>query len=157
MEIFLRGDTTNVKIHKQGLGSLTHAVIQVEKILKNKVQDASSPLGPRDLAIKVRDALRDLSNLSQSKRSVVRALYLIPNPVYDIDPLTQQTPGVRVTTDEQKLTDTGDLVYTFQLEFTIKNSSSESATFQQFTDIVLKLDKSTRFLPWNTVEGSALP
>ena len=34
-KIFLRGDTTDVKIHKQGPGILTHTVIQAEKILKN--------------------------------------------------------------------------------------------------------------------------
>ena len=73
MEICTKSNTTNGEIHKQGLGSLTNAVIQAEKILKNKVQDVSSPLGPRELAIKAQDALKKLNNPTQNKKSANRA------------------------------------------------------------------------------------
>ena len=42
----LTAATTDDEIVKQGPGSLTNAVIQVEEMLKVKIQDVVSPLGP---------------------------------------------------------------------------------------------------------------
>ena len=95
------------------------------KILEEKVQNASPPLGPRELAIKVRNALKNMNNSGQPKRDGPHnsASYLIPKPAYEIDPLTQQNPGVRFTTEEKNLANSGDLEYTFHVEFNIMNGS----------------------------------
>ena len=57
-KFILTRDMTDSQIFKQGLGGLTNTVIQAEKVLKHKVQDVNSPLGPRDLAIRARNALK---------------------------------------------------------------------------------------------------
>ena len=59
--------------------------------------------------------------------------------------------------EEQNLAESGDLEYAFQVKCNIKNGSLEIAMFQQFIDKVTKLDKHTRFLPWNTVEDAEMP
>ena len=52
----LTAGTTDDDIYKQGPGSLTNVVIQVEKILKVTIQDVVSPLAPWD-AKRARDLL----------------------------------------------------------------------------------------------------
>ena len=74
--------------------------------------------------------------------------FMIPNPVYDINPSTQQNLGVPVTKEEQKLADSSELEYTFQVELYIKNGNTDLAVFQQFTNRVIGGKDDTKFLPW---------
>ena len=71
--------------------------------------------------------------------------YLVPNPVYKIDLPMQQTPGVKVTHEEQKMANAGSLEYTFQVELFIK-SGTDLAAFQLFTNQILRYDKDAKFL-----------
>ena len=136
--------TTDEEIAKQGPGSLTNAVIQVEKMLNKKIQDVVSPMGPRDLAKKARNILiREI----ERKQPDNNKTYMIPNPILEIDPTTQQTPGVPVTRTEQNLADAGALEYTMQIELNVKNGN-ELAVFQQFTNKVFAADRNLQFLPW---------
>ena len=145
--------TTDDEINAQGPGALTHAVTQIEKMLSKKFQNVASPIGPRELAKMTRDSL--IQQADRQTQSTTTA-FLIPNPVFEIDPTTQQSPGVKVTPEEQKLADSGALEYTFQVELTLKNAT-ELATFQQFTNKVFEYDKDTKFLPWFNNEKSTLP
>ena len=147
--------TTNDEIKNEGPGSLTNAVIQVEKMLNTKVQDTVSPLGPQDLARKARDLLvREAEEASPQKNKGTE--YLIPNPVFDIDATTQQTPGVRVTPEEQSLADAGVLEYTFQVELNLRNLP-ELTVFQQFANKLLEGDKEAQLLPWFANERDDIP
>ena len=137
----LTAATTDNKIHAKVPGCLTNAVIQVEKILKIKVQDITSLLGPRELAIKARDLLICEADISEAKTGNKQHAFQIPNPVYDIDPSTQQNPGVPVTPEEQKLADKGYFEYTFRVELYLKKGTNELALFQQFTSRVTVFDK----------------
>ena len=102
-------------------------------ILKTKIQDVTSLLGPRELAVKTRDQLIRNTDKTEAKNandeSVKTPAYLVPNLVYKIDPATQQTPGVKVTRKEQKMANAGSLEYTFQVELFIK-SDTDLAAFQ---------------------------
>ena len=86
-----------------------------------------------------------------------KAAFLIPNPVYNIDPSTQQNPGVPVTLEEQKLEDSGVLEYTFQVELNIRNGTNDLTVFQQFTNRVIGGDNETVFLPWYNNYKETLP
>ena len=114
--------STDAEINAQGPGSLTNAVIQVDKILNITIQYVVSPMGPRELAKKARDILTreaDKPAASQSKT----ANFMIPNPIFKIDPTTQQTPGVTVTPEEQNLANSEVLEYTFQIDLNVKNTT----------------------------------
>ena len=141
--------TTDDEIAGQGPGSLTNAVIQVEKMLNRKIQDVVSPMGPRDLAKKARDFL--VSEVVEKQPEKTKT-YMIPNPILEIDQTTQQTPGVPVTRAEQHLANAGVLEYTMQIELTVKNGN-ELAVFQQFTTKVFEADKNLQFLPWYRYDG----
>ena len=73
--------------------------------------------------------------------------YLVPNPVYKIDQSTQQTPGVKVTREEQKMANARSLEYMFQVELFIK-SGTDLAVFQVFNNKILRCDKDAKFLPY---------
>lgn len=151
----LTAATTDQEINGQGPGSLTNAVIQVEKILKVKIQDVESPSGPRELAKKARDLLIKEADQQPTQRPHKPA-FIIPNPVFEIDPTTQQSPGVRVTPEEQKLANSGVLEYTFQVELNLQNVT-DLVVFQQFTNRVFDGDQDTKFLPWYSNENETLP
>ena len=146
--------TTDDEIAKQGPGSLTNAVIQVEKMLGVKIQDVANPLGPRELAKQARDML--VQKTDQDGATQRTSAFLIPNPVFELDPTTQQSPGVRVTPEEQRLADAGALEYTFQIELNLKNVS-EITVFTQFTNRVMEVDQEMKFLPWYRNETGTLP
>ena len=120
-------------------------------MLGNKFQNIESPVGPREFAKLARDSL-----IKQVDLKSVTSAFLIPNLVFEIDPTTQQSPGVQVTPEEQHLADSGALEYTFQVELSLKNAT-DLATFQQFTNKVFEGDKDTRFLPWFNNDNSTLP
>ena len=88
--------TTDKDISSGSPSSLTNAVIQVEKILKRKIQDVS-PLAPKELALEARDFLIQMAEEPKDADLTRKPVFLIPNPVYEIDPSTQQNPGVPVT------------------------------------------------------------
>lgn len=148
-------DTTDTEIRGQGPGRLTHAVIQVEKKLQVKIQDAASPMGPQDLARRARDLLvHQMKKPAESRRK--DPSYLIPNPVFEIDTTTQQTPGVRVTAEEQSLADAGVLEYTFQVELNLKQQP-ELTAFQHFASRMVAGDPEVQFLPWFANADEDLP
>ena len=78
-----------------------------------------SPLAPKELALKARDFLIQMAEEPEDADLTRKPVFLIPNPVYEIDPSTQQNPGVPVTPEEQKLADSGVLEHTFQVELNI--------------------------------------
>ena len=149
----ITADTTDEEIAGQGPGSLTNAVIQVEKMLNRKIQDVVSPMGPRDLAKKTRDIL--IKEAGEKQLSQNRS-YSIPNPIFEIDPTTQQTPGVPVSRTEKNLANAGVLEYTLQTELSVKNGN-ELAVFQQFANQVFAADKNLQFLPWYKNDGDDMP
>ena len=120
----------------------------MEKILRVKVQDVHSPLGPRELAVRARDLLIRQADGNAKDAGKKRKTFAFPNPVYDIDPSIQQSPGVPVTPEEQKLASAGQLKYMLQVEFFLKKDTNELALFQQLTNKIFGLDKGTKFLPW---------
>ena len=81
---------------------------------------------------------------------------MIPNPIFEIDPTTQQTPGVTVTPEEQNLANSGVLKYTFQIELNVKNAT-EILAFPRFTNRVIEEDQHLQFLPWFNNEKDNLP
>ena len=101
-------------------------------------------MGPRDLAKKARNIL--ISEIER-KQPDNNKTYMNPNRILEIDPTTQQTPGVPVTRTEQNLADAGALEYTMQIELNVKNGN-ELAVFQQFTNKVFAADRNLQFLPW---------
>ena len=127
--------TTDSKIDGDGLGSLNNAVIQLEKMLKVKIQKVALS-DPRMLAKEARDTLVRSLEPNPPKHKPIS--YLVPNPAYTIDPSTQQSPGVPVTPEEQRLADSGYMEYTFQVEINIKNNKSDIDLFPEFTARVLK-------------------
>ena len=66
-----------------------------------------SPLAPKELALKARDLLIKMAEEPKDAYLTRKPTLLIPNPVYEIDPSTQQNLGVPVTPEEQKLADSG--------------------------------------------------
>ena len=153
-DFVLTAATADSEIATQGPGSLTNAVIKVEKMLNKKIQNVASPLGPRDLAKRARDIL--IAESATTDAQTRTSAFLIPNPVFELDPTTQQSPGVKVTPTEQRMANSGVLEYTFQVELSLKNVS-EHTVFQQFTSQVIEGDQATKFLPWYGNESGNLP
>ena len=60
------------------------------KNLQKKVQDVASPLAPKELARKAQDLLLQMTDGSEEAAMLKKPAFLIPNPVYDINPSTQQ-------------------------------------------------------------------
>ena len=117
----------------------------------------ASLLASKELARKARDLLIQMKDGPEEAALLKKPAFLIPKPVYDIDPSTQQNPGVPVTKEEQKLADSGELEYTFQVELHIKNGNTNLAVYQQFTNRVIEGNDNTIFLPWYSNDKEAFP
>ena len=154
-KIAITAVTTDAEINSQGPGSLTNAVIQVKKLINKKIQDMNSTLAPNTLAKKARDILVQWLESKPAAKPCQKSI-LVPNPAYQII-FTQQNPGVSVTPEEQKLADSGDLEYTFQVELNIKNGKTDLTLFQEFVQKVLKFDDKLTFLPWGSTDNDGLP
>ena len=146
----LTAATTDEDINGEGPGSLTNAVIQVEKTLKKSKCRKPTSAQARDLLIQMADEPGDASLTK-------KPAFLVPNPVNEIDLTTQQNPGVPVTPEEQKLADSGVSEYTLQVELNIRNGTNDLAVFQQFVNRCIGGDNKTEFLPWYNNDKETMP
>ena len=67
--------------------------------------------------------------------------HLTRNVALEVDTTTVQSPGLKVTEEEQNLADTGLLEFTFQVEFKLKSNDTEIGMFQEFVRNVTNAEK----------------
>ena len=148
--------TLDDDIDNQSIGCLKKTITQVEKMTGKRFQNNTSTEEPRKLAKKVLDRLVN-DQATHTENAGKEEPFLIPNPELEKDPHIKQNPGVRVTPEEQDMENKGALEYTLQVEFSLKQNTTELGIFQQFTDKILQLDKLAKYLPWHGKEGELLP
>ena len=113
-EFFLTATTMNAEIKQTAKSKLLHAVQRVENQLGVKFQYNGISLGPKEQAKRARDVL--LRKKQKPKKGVPFAGttgLLTRNVALEDDDTMNQSPGLKVTGEEQTLANEGLLEYSF--------------------------------------------
>ena len=150
-EFVLTAATTDEEIDQTSTARLLSAVSEVENHLGNRVQEPGVSLGPKEQARRARAAIsldgqKNIGSRKDTSKGMTNVL--TRNIALSMDSTVVQSPGLRVTEEEQTLANAGLLEYTFQVEFKLKTKVTEIGMFQEFARKVMAAEPTTRFLPW---------
>ena len=119
-DFFLTSTTNDEEIAQTLTSKLLLAAENIEKKLGIKPQKDGVSMGPRERARQARDTLKNAETRPQSGGPLSGTHHhLTRNVALEVNTTVVQSPGVRVTADEQKMANDGLLEYTLQVELNL--------------------------------------